>query len=1156
MSRLSIATLFMLISLPAFAQDPRGNIAGRVEDTTGAVIPGAKVRVTSVDTGVAASAKANESGSFSIPFLLSGSYRVTGEMSGFKTYSRAGIEVRVGETVELVIRMEVGGVTESVEVRETTPLLDTARSSLGQVVDRRRILELPVRAGNPLELAMLAPGVLNATDMRLRKAASPDALSKFGVDGNAGAQNEFQIDGISNTAGDKGAGNSRVAFSPPSSAVREFKMETSPYDASYGHSIGAVLNVSTASGTNELHGELRYWLRNGALDAPSFFNNKASQKKPVYQDNRYGAAAGGPLVLPRLFNGKNRTFWYYAWEGNKWGVPMQWTRTVPAAAQREGDFSALLRLPTGSAYQIYDPLTTVAAPGGRFSRSPFPNNILPKSRLDTVGVNLMKFYPLPNQPGTVDGINNFFSSGVNLNNFNTHLVRFDHALSEGHRIFVRTHYDNYSISKNDEFGNGINEIFINRINKGLAVDDVLVLGPALVLNLRYGLTHTQFPQWRSTRGYDLASLGFSPALVALTDKNIAPIPRIGPSGYFYLSNWESPGDGTNSSLTHSLTGSLTAMKGTHSLRLGAEYRAYRSFNNRYPSGVVPDYTFNDTYTRGPLDNSPSAPIGPGLASMLLGVPAGTMQMTASSAMQDQFLGVYFQDDFKLSPKLSLNLGIRYEREIPLTERFDRLAAGFDFTSSNPIEAAARANYAKNVLPELPLSSFHVLGGPQWVNQGGTGRSPLAGEKNNFLPRVGFAWLVRPKMTIRAGYGWYFDSIGINATAPIQTGFTQATPIQASLDNGLTYIATTANPFPRGLTRPPGSSSGLTTNLGQGVTFFDRSLKHPYSQRWSLGMQHLLPGQFLAEGSYVGSRGTRLGVIRQMNNTPASYLSTKPARDQANIDFLSATFPSPFSGIDPIYGARMSRANLLKPYPQFGDISVQESAGYSWYHSAQVRAERRLAQGWTVQMSYTFSKLMEAVEFLNPTDPMPYRTISDSDRPHRLTFSGILEIPVGRGRAFGSALPGLLNEILGGWQLSAVVARQAGSPLSFGDTIFTGDIQNIALPKAERSVDRWFNVDAGFNRISSQQRGTFAIRTAPLRFSGVRSDGQASWDFALLKNFRVRERLTAQIRAETYNAWNHANFALPNTNTVNSSFGRITNTAGDARNWQFALRVTF
>jgi hypothetical protein len=1108
------------------------------------------VRVTNTDSGVEAAAQSNEDGNYNIPFLISGTYAVQAEGTGFKRFVRNGVEIRVSEAVELGIRMELGQVTESVEVNDTTPLLDTAAASLGQVIDTRRITELPISAGSAMELMLLTPGIVEPSKFVWKAAFNNRDTA---TDGNRAYTTEYQIDGVSNTYADTRNERSLYSFGPPASAVREFKMQTSSYDASVGHTMGSVVNVSTANGTNELHGEAHWFVKNAALDAPNFFNNKFGTKEPVYQDNRFGVSAGGPVMLPRLYNGRNRTFWHYSWEENKWATPSTFTATVPTAGQRQGDFSDLLRL--GSGYQIYDPDTITSAAGGRFSRQPLPGNVIPASRLDAIGLKLAGFFPLPNQAGTADGLNNYSIALTEKQRYYVHLARVDHAISEDHRFFVRVHYDRQRADKDRRFGadNPANGLLINRNNKGAALDDVIVLSPSLVLNLRYGVTYQTFGEQRISSGFDLSSLGFSTALTSLVDRNVATIPYVTAGPYAAVNRWQD-GDGATTSLTHSVGGHFTKLLGSHNLKFGTEFRAHRAFNNRFPRSTAPAFEYNNVYTRGPLDNSPAARIGQELAAMLLGIPAGNMEHSASFALQDTWWGTYLHDDLKVSPKLTLNLGLRYELESPMTERFNRLVAGFDATAASPLDAAARANYARAPIPEIAPGDFRALGGLTFTNQGGIGRAPYRGERNNFMPRIGLAYQLRNSTVFRAGYGLYYGTLGVNSTSPIQTGFTQSTPIQASLDNGLSFRATNANPFPDGLIAPLGAAGGLTTNLGQSISFYLPDRKHAYSQRWSAGFQQLLPLEFLVDISYVANRGTRIEVDRPLNVTPREYLSRSPMRDQATIDYLSATFTSPFAGTNPIYGARMSRAALLQPYPHFGNISVGEPIGYSWYHSMQLRAEKRFSRGYTFQLAYTWSKLMEAVEFLNPTDPLPYETIGSFDRPHRLAMSGIWEIPVGRGRAFLADLPAPVEFIAGGWQLGAVIVRQAGGPLAFGNALFVGDIKDIVLPKSERSADRWFNTEAGFNRTPAQQLAS-NIRAFPLRLSGVRGDGRATWDFSAIKNFRIRERAMMQFRAEAYNAWNHPNFNNPNQNPTATAFGSIT-AAGPSRNFQLALKLKF
>jgi hypothetical protein len=413
---------------------------------------------------------------------------------------------------------------------------------------------LPVSAGNPLELTLLTPGMVEPSRFLWKAAWNFRDISS---DGNRAASSEFQIDGVSNTFADGSSGGSRYAFAPPQTAVREFKTQTSSYDASVGHTPSSLVNVTTVSGTNQLHGEAHWALRHSALDAPNFFQNRNNVRKAVYRDNRYGASAGGPVVLPKLYDGKNRTFWHYAWEANKWGNPQSFTGTVPTAAQLQGDFSALLAL--GPQYQIYDPSTAVLTPAGQVQRQPFPGNIIPRERLDAVGLALAGLYPAPNQPGTADGRNNYFNgSMIALQDYYVHLARIDHALSENHRMFGRVHYDFWEEDKDHRFGreNIANGIILNRVNKGLALDDVLVLSPTLVLNVRYGLTHQDFSERRTSRGFDLASLGFGPGLVGLVDSSLTTVPRVTAGPFAEISRWES-GDGNNASLTHSVNGTLT-----------------------------------------------------------------------------------------------------------------------------------------------------------------------------------------------------------------------------------------------------------------------------------------------------------------------------------------------------------------------------------------------------------------------------------------------------------------------------------------------------------------------------------------------------------------------------------------------------------------------
>lgn len=1154
---------FISLADSAFAQESRGTITGRVTDPTGAVVALADVRATSDQTGVPAAAQTNESGNFSIPYLIPGTYTVTCELTGFRKLERKGVEVRVSDVLKLELQLEVGNAAETVEVKGGAPLLEASNVSLGQTVEERQIRDLPLQAGNANELVLLTPGVVNTTNLRQRKSSFNSASSQFSTNGNQLYSNEYTIDGVPNTFFN-GGNNPLIAFQLPENAVSEFRVQTSAFDAAVGHTPGAVLNTVSKSGTNEFHGELHEWIINSALDANTFFQNAGGGAKRSYQDNRYGASLGGPFRIPKVYNGKGKTFFFFGWEGNQWGKPGTTIGTVPTLAERNGDFSALLQL--GTQYRIYDPLTTQAAANGRYTRAPFPNNVIPANRIDPVAKAIQAFYPLPNTAGTAAGLNNYTHTAKDVFDYNAYIGRIDHTFSERNRAFVRLHYDRYLESDAAFSGNLAGGLNLTRINRGGVIDDVIILSPNTLLNFHYGITHEETPENRPSKGFDLASLGFSQNFLSLLDPTSQTFPQVylntrAPTGrctgactgtFSGFSNFNS-GDGTLTGFIHDWAANLSTVRGNHSLRGGIDFRLYRGFGFFGGFDVSPQLAFLPTYTNGPNDNSAVAPLGQEYASFLLGIPSGQMTRSASFAEQNTYYAALIQDDWKLTPKLTVNLGLRFEYESPASERYDRAVRGFDRTTVNPIAAQAIANYAKNHIAQIPVASFNVLGGLQFA--GPNNHSLWNSVSPAFMPRIGVAYQLNANTVIRSGYGMFYDTIGINRTPVIQTGYTASTPIQASLDNGLTYVATTANPFPNGLIALAGAASGLQTNLGQSLSVYPVDRKQPYSQRWTFDVQRTLFRDFVLDAGYVGNKAIRLGVDRNINATPNQYLSSSTVRDQKTIDTLSASVPNPFFGLNPVYPRTITVADLLRPYPQFGDITETQPIGYSWYHSLQVRGEKRFAQGYMAGVSYTWSKFMEATSFLNAGDPVLNRALSSLDRPHRLNLQGIVELPFGRGRRFASHLARPLDGIIGGWQLNTIFTYQSGSPLSFGNIILNGNLHDIALPSDQRSANRWFNTNAGFVTASNQQL-QFNLRTFPKNLGSVRGDGQTVWNASVQKNIRITEGSRLEFRFEGYDILNHPNFSDPNTTVTSTAFGTVTSQAGQSREFQGAVRFRF
>lgn len=594
---------------------------------------------------------------------------------------------------------------------------------------------------------------------------------------------------------------------------------------------------------------------------------------------------------------------------------------------------------------------------------------------------------------------------------------------------------------------------------------------------------------------------------------------------------------------HDLYGDVSHARGNHSLRFGVDFRIYQENNADY-GYVSPAYTFGTGWTVGPLDSAAAAPIGQGLASFLLGLPTGgQIAQNTSRAQQSGYMAAFLQDDWKVSRNLTLNLGLRYEVEWPTTERYNRSNRGFDFSTASPIQAQAQANYAASPIPEIPASNFRVIGGLLFAGVNGVPRGLWNTDKNNFNPRFGLAYRLRDKTVLRGGYGIFFDSLGVDRYQVLQQGFNQSTTLVPSLDRGLTFRATLSNPFPDGILQAPGSANGLNTFLGRGVNLFWSDRKPGYVQRWSLNVQHELPHRVLMEVGYVGNRGTGLDLSQNLDIVPAQYLSTAPVRDQATINYLSAAVTNPFYGIAAftgggLTGTTVSRSQLLLPYPQFTGVTATLSAGTSWYHSLQMRAEKRFSQDYTLQASYTWSKFMEATSKLNATDAYPAPTISDLDRPQHLVVSGMYEVPLGKGKRFLSTTSNWVNQIVGGWSFQGIYQAQSGPPIGFGNIIFNGNLADMVLPRSERTVERWFNTNAGFDKNSAHALAS-NIRTFPLRLTGLRADGYNSFDLSLFKAFTITERVRFQLRAEAQNALNHCMFNAPNNDPTSTLFGQVT-----------------
>jgi hypothetical protein len=871
---------------------------------------------------------------------------------------------------------------------------------------------------------------------------------------------------------------------------------------------------------------------------------------------------------------------------------------------KNGDFSALLapslnpkNLATHP-YQIFNPFSRVKS-GSGFKEDPFRCdsagnplpldsknrqsqtigancNKIPTSLINPVSQALLQYFPNPTTPGVAaaDGTNNFQQPGLQERaSYYTSTIRVDHNISEKNRIFGRASWYDRNSTYNNYFQNLATGTFFQFLSRQGALDEVYTFNPTTVLNVRYGYNRFIRVDGNNpaSHGFDLTSVGFPASYNNLIPDDRRAFPRLDITSYqgTGFNNEPRPID------THSVVATLNKTLGSHAVKVGAEYRIYRENDINIVNDVTGRFMFDATYTRGPNDNSDVAPnsIGQSFASFLMGIPSGSsyVRRPADYAEESDTWGFFIQDDWRFNSRLTLNLGLRYEFETPLQERYNRSVRGFDPNFVQPIEAQAQQIYANDPKARTPeVSQLLVRGGLTFPGVNGQPEGLYDTPKHNFMPRIGLAFKLNEKTVVRAGYGIFFGFLGQRRGDVVQSGFSQDTNVVPTVGgDGVTFIfpngqTVFSNPFPNGITEPVGAGNGPQTFLGQSITFFNPNPQTPYNQRWELGFQRELPGGWVAEASYVGNRGTHIEISRDLNVTPQKYLSKLTVRDDATKNYLTAKLDNPFLNLIPNIGASttISREQLLRPFPQFGSVTATNNQGYSWYHSLQTRIEKRFSKGYTFQASYTFSKFMQATELLNQDDPLPTEVISDSDYPHRFSANGIYELPFGKGREFLTSTNGIVSRFVGGWQFQGLYTFQSGAPIQFGNVFYNGDVRDIRLPGDQQTPEHWFNT-AGFVTTTAQQPD-HNMRFFPMRFGFVRYPRQNNFDLSLVKNTAVTERMNVQFRAEFINAFNRVWLSNPNgTNNLNTSvtaatFGQINGSLGAnyARRVQLGLKLVF
>jgi hypothetical protein len=1153
------------VSAPLGAQQFSGTLRGAVQDSIRAVVPGAEVFVVDIATNDTHTVTTDAEGSYVVPQLKPGFYRITIKKAGFKTSSLDQVKLDVQQIRTVDVTLEIGAASEAVTVVGATATIETTTSTVSQTIENKRLVDLPLNGRNPFSLATLAPGVIPAP-----------GSSPF-ISGGRNATSEVTIDGVSNVNAENNVSILDLNYTPSVDAVQEFSVQTNSVSAEFGRLGGGVINLVTKSGSNAYRVTAFEFMRNSALDATNFFTNRAGQKKGSFKRNQFGGNIGGPVELPG-YGGRDRTFFFVNYEGLRQRSGAVSTFTVPLPEWRIGDFSNL-RNASGQPIIIYDPATTRPDPNnpGQFIRDPFPGNRIPADRLSAVGLALARYWPLPDTTPTnqFTQANNYSISGAVPSESDRIDSRVDHVLNSQWRMFVR-----YSWSKdfNEPF-NSFQNVASSSGGDGptstnthsLSIDHNYVVNPTFLLNVRYGLNRRFVDRKPISAGFDLASLGVPSAVVRTAQA--AEFPRIDVQGF------QSLGQATFTDLiiaptTHQLNANATKILSNHTLKFGMDYRKFflNFLQLFFPSG---QYSFGNAQWTQRNPNVTSSTEGFALASMLLGVPSsGQMSHNPTPASASSYWATYVQDDWHLSRKLTINLGLRYEFDVPRTERFNRLSY-FDFDAPSPIAG---------LVPPNPFFNPGALrGAVVFVDENHRRQVPT--DRNNFGPRVGVVYKVAEQTVIRTAYGLYYMPSHVQAAGHSGSGgmmgFNSQSNMIVSLD-GRSPLRTIDDPFPDGFNLPPGNSLGPSTflglNIGGGNGGVFTTHATPYVQQWNFNVQRDLPGNFIAEVAYLGSKGTKLLIGESglaLAQVDPVYLSLGTA--------LQDQVPNPFFGIidnpsSPLRFATVQRARLLRPYPQYDGVSAFRVPGAeSIYHAMTLRLDKRFSDGLSLLTSYTWGKLIDdastTVGFLgqagaqqNAYDRKADRSISSQDIRHRFVASFVYDLPFGKDRKFGTAWNGPLNSVLGGWQVNGIVTFQSGLPLIITQAVNTtnlfspsqrptwsgadANISGSNVTKNDRIL-RWFDTSA------FTVTPAFRFGNTPRVMPDLRADGVKNVDLSLFKNnYFHGGKWNAQLRIEAFNALNRVQFGVPNTQVGNSGFGIVSSQSNAPRQVQVALKLLF
>lgn len=1155
--RLRVALPLLILALTSFAQVNKSNLVGVVRDTSGAAVPGVAIQITDIGTGAVHQEVTDDTGLYRATLLDVGTYNLEVAKAGFKKIVKKGILLPVGETVAVDFNLEAGGITDTITVSAESEQLRTESGSLGSTLEGRNVQELPSIGRNPYVFVSLTTGIQYTGDptyVNPWDASGPSAFTANGfgsgtsATSGANSTSMFYLDGVVNLRMDA------VSFSPSPDAVEEMRAQTNAFDAEYGHSAAAFINATTRGGTRQYHGTIYDYLRNNFLNANDFFSNRSGLGKAEYHQDDYGGSIGGPLMLPKINRSRDRTFFFFNYEGTQLRQGGNTAEIVPTALQRGGDFSQTVNT-KGQPFIIYDPTTTLLGSNGKYTRTPFPGNLIPKSMLDPVAQNLLKFYPLPNltpAPGTLQNfVGNGVASGVSTRSWNSLITRVDHRINDSQSLFFRYGWNHrtdtttpyYGIPGADSELGDADGFF--RGNANGAAGYTWTINSHTVLDARVSIVRYGEGNIENTLGIDMTTLGFPASFAKSTPYPLFPTITDSDGDVYSLGGGNTPSRLYINEFSPQI--SIHSVYGHHAIKYGANFIAVQ-YNNFSPGHSGGTFSFNRSFTQGPDPTVSSSLSGFDFASYLLGMPgSGSVDFNAVPAESVKYFGFFLHDDWKIAPRLTLNLGIRFSHEGPITERFNRGNAGFDPNATTPIAAQAQANYAANPVPQL--AQLNVKGGLGFLGQGNTPAGYLSVPTLYYEPRFGAAYRISKRIVWRGGYGIF---IAPNNNSNFQTnGFSLTTNMVTSLNNNLTPFNTLSNPFPTGVAMPPGASGGVLTGVGSSITGGLAGLgsvpafKDAMNQQFSTGFQFVLPGEVSLETSYVGNNVQHLSISRNID--------TYPQADLALGNQLNSKVPNPFFGVitnttSVLSQSTVALSQLLLPFPQF--TGVTESSlplGRSHYNSLQIMAKKRFSMGLNLSLAETFSKYLQNTAYHNIDDAAPESVISGSDRPQSFVVSGLYELPFGTGRKYLSNASRLVKGIAGGWQMSWTGTYTSGQALSFAS--------------AERVSTSTHNLHTVLNWFDISQfvpQAPFTLQHTSSAIANLRGPGIGMWHIDVAKDTLLNEHMKFRLEAQAFNFLNTPFFGNPNTSVTSASFGQITGlySGSASRNIQVAARISF